>query len=157
MTSFTSPGHNSYLGFLFWHLWIIHPTHARINTSAHVCTKLTHALSRKVLSLTKPKGKIYKTKSLGHYITAAPWGQMYIQWRDTPDLNRPSHHGRPNVSHHLDMSLLERLRRWLVCGQFQWQLRLEKDSVLKIITEELYMRKNWEMMIRRPPPPIQVS
>ena len=24
---------------------------------------------RKVLSLTKPKGKIYKTKSLGHYIT----------------------------------------------------------------------------------------
>ena len=26
-------------------------------------------LSRKVLSLTKPKGKIYKTKSLGHYIT----------------------------------------------------------------------------------------
>ena len=27
------------------------------------CTK------RKVLSLTKPKGKIYKTKSLGHYIT----------------------------------------------------------------------------------------
>ena len=26
-------------------------------------------LSRKVLGLTKPKGKIYKTKSLGHYIT----------------------------------------------------------------------------------------
>ena len=26
-------------------------------------------LKRKVLSLTKPKGKIYKTKSLGHYIT----------------------------------------------------------------------------------------
>ena len=26
-------------------------------------------LSRKVLSLTKPKGKIYKTKFLGHYIT----------------------------------------------------------------------------------------
>ena len=28
-------------------------------------------LSRNVLSLTKPKGKIYKTKSLGHYITQA--------------------------------------------------------------------------------------
>ena len=26
-------------------------------------------LSRKVLSLTKPKGKIYKTKSISHYIT----------------------------------------------------------------------------------------
>ena len=31
-----------------------------------VCLHLT---KRKVLSLTKPKGKIYKTKSLGHYIT----------------------------------------------------------------------------------------
>ena len=31
---------------------------------------LTNSCSkRKVLSLTKPKGKIYKTKSLGHYIT----------------------------------------------------------------------------------------
>ena len=28
---------------------------------------------RKVLSLTKPKGKIYKTKSLGHYITEIIW------------------------------------------------------------------------------------
>ena len=24
----------------------------------------------------------------------APWGQRYIQWQDTPDLNRPSLHGR---------------------------------------------------------------
>ena len=46
-----------------------HPTHGRVNTCAHVCTELTHALSRKVLSLTELKGKIYKTKSLGHYIT----------------------------------------------------------------------------------------
>ncbi len=30
---------------------------------------LTHALSRKVLILTKPKGKIYKTKSIRNYIT----------------------------------------------------------------------------------------
>ena len=28
---------------------------------------------RKVLSLTKPKGKIYKTKSLGHYITQSQY------------------------------------------------------------------------------------
>ena len=33
------------------------------------CLHLTHALSRKVLILTKPKGKIYKTKSLRNYIT----------------------------------------------------------------------------------------
>ena len=58
-----------YLGFLFWHLWMTHPPCVRINTCAQVCTYLTHVLSQKVLSLTKPKGKIYKTKSLGHYIT----------------------------------------------------------------------------------------
>ena len=57
-----------YLGFLFWHLWMTHPPRMRVNTCAQVCTKLTHVLSRKVLSLTKPKGKIYKAKSLGHYI-----------------------------------------------------------------------------------------
>ena len=33
-------------------------------------------LSRKVLSLTKPKGKIYKTKSLGHFITVL----AYLSW-----------------------------------------------------------------------------
>ena len=34
------------------------------------CLPLTNPCTkRKVLSLTKPKGKIYKTKSLGHYIT----------------------------------------------------------------------------------------
>ena len=59
----------SYLGFLFWHLWMTHPPRARVKTCAQVCTYLTHALSRKIFSLTKPKGKIYKTKSLGHYIT----------------------------------------------------------------------------------------
>ncbi len=68
MTSFTSPGQILYLWFLFWHLWTTHPPCAHVNTCAQVCTKLTHALSRNVLSLTKPKGKIYKTKSLGHYI-----------------------------------------------------------------------------------------
>ena len=34
------------------------------------CLHLTNPCAkRKVLGLTKPKGKIYKTKSLGHYIT----------------------------------------------------------------------------------------
>ena len=34
------------------------------------CSHLTNPCAkRKVLCLTKPKGKIYKTKSLGHYIT----------------------------------------------------------------------------------------
>ena len=68
MMSFTSPDQPFYLGFLFWHLWTTHPPRVCVNTCAQVCTKLTHALSWKVLSLTKPKGRIYKTKSLGHYI-----------------------------------------------------------------------------------------
>ena len=33
-----------------------HSPHARVNTCTQVCTKLTYVLSRKVLSLTKPKG-----------------------------------------------------------------------------------------------------
>ena len=53
----------SYLGFLLWHLWLLHPPSTRVNT----CTQLTHELTnpctkRKVLSLTKPKGKIYKSE-----------------------------------------------------------------------------------------------
>ena len=36
MTSFTSPGPNSYLGFLFWHLWMTHPLRARVNTCVNV-------------------------------------------------------------------------------------------------------------------------
>ena len=36
MTSFTSPGHNSYLGFLFWRLWMTHPFYARMNTCINV-------------------------------------------------------------------------------------------------------------------------
>ena len=66
----------SYLGFLLWHLWLSHPPHACVNT----CTQWVHLTNpctkRKVLSLTKPKGKIYKTKndnikkkSLLNYIT----------------------------------------------------------------------------------------
>ena len=61
MTSFTSP-----FAFTIWGFYCdisdCHIRPARALTSAlNVCTKLTHALSRKVLSLTK--GKIYKTKN----------------------------------------------------------------------------------------------
>ena len=57
------PGPISYLGFLLWHLWLSYLPRPRVNTR----TQLTHALTnpctkRKVRSLTKPKGKIYKTK-----------------------------------------------------------------------------------------------
>ena len=51
----------SSLGFLLWHLWLSHPPPVRLNTCVNVCTY--HALSRKVLSLTKPKDKIYKMKN----------------------------------------------------------------------------------------------
>ena len=44
------------------------PAHAREHLRS--CLHLTNPCAkRKVLSLTKPKGKIYETKSLGHYIT----------------------------------------------------------------------------------------
>ena len=60
-------GHILYLEFLLWHLWMTRPLpHAREHLRS--CLHLTE---RKVLSLTKPKGKIYKTKSLGHYIIEA--------------------------------------------------------------------------------------
>ena len=32
------PGPISYLGILFWHLWMMHPPRVRVNTCAHVCT-----------------------------------------------------------------------------------------------------------------------
>ena len=61
---------NLSLGFLFWNLWTTHPPHVCTSTPVlKFAHKLTCVLSWKVLSLTKPKGKIYKTKSLGHYIT----------------------------------------------------------------------------------------
>ena len=57
----------SYLGFFFWHLWMTHPPCAW--TPALMLILTNPCAKRKVLSLTKPKGKIYKSKSLGHYIT----------------------------------------------------------------------------------------
>ena len=47
--------------------WHILP--ARAWTPALMLHLTNTCAKRKVLSLTKPKGKMYKTKSLGHYIT----------------------------------------------------------------------------------------
>ena len=57
------PGHISYLVFLLWHLWLSHPPRVCVNTCTQ-CVHLTNPCTkRKVLRLTKPKGKIYKTKN----------------------------------------------------------------------------------------------
>ena len=71
MTSFThTPGHISILDFYFdiseWHI-----LPARAWTPALMLHLPNPCAKRKVLSLTKPKGKIYKTKSLHNYITWA--------------------------------------------------------------------------------------
>ena len=60
MTSFTSP--ILFSNWVFWHLWLTHPPPACTWTPA-LMSAPTYALSRKVLSLTKPKDKIYKTKN----------------------------------------------------------------------------------------------
>ena len=68
MTSFTFPGHIPILGFNFniseWHI-----RSARAWTPAIMLHLTNPCAKRKVLNLTKPKSKIYKTKSLGYYIT----------------------------------------------------------------------------------------
>ena len=70
VTSPKYPGLNSNLGFLFWHISEWHILSARAWTPALMLHLTNPCAKRKVLSLTKPKGKIYKTKSLGNYITA---------------------------------------------------------------------------------------
>ena len=70
MTSFISPGPISIWDFYFYiSEWHIHP--ARAWTPALMLHLTNPCSKRKVLSLAKPKGKIYKTKSLGHYITSS--------------------------------------------------------------------------------------
>ena len=68
MMSFTSPGLISISDFCFdiseWHILPV-----RAWTTALMLHLTNPCDKRKVFSLTKPKGKIYKTKSLGHYIT----------------------------------------------------------------------------------------
>ena len=65
MTSFISPGTwDFYFNISEWHI-----IPARTWTPALMLHLTNPCAKRKVLSLTKSKGKIYKTKSLGHYIT----------------------------------------------------------------------------------------
>ena len=51
-----------------WHI-----LSARAWTPALMLHLTIPCAKREILSLTKPKGKIYKTKSLGHYITLLWW------------------------------------------------------------------------------------
>ena len=107
VTSLTSPGPISYLGFYFDTCeWCV----------LSVCTwtptfmlHLTNPCAKQnVLSLTKPKGKIYKMKSLGHYITqpktspSSLWNnkatilkvqnkQGYIHKNDSPSFHTVKH------------------------------------------------------------------
>ena len=75
VTSFTPPGPIFYQEFYFE--WCILPprawTPALMLHLTNPCTK------RMVLSLTKPKGKVYKTKFLGHYIIRV----TLTLWTDT--------------------------------------------------------------------------
>ena len=66
MTSFTSPSPiwDFYFDISEWHI-----LRARTWTPALMLHLTNPCTKRKVLSLTKPKGRIYETKSLGHYIT----------------------------------------------------------------------------------------
>ena len=69
MMPFTSPSPiwDFYFDISEWHI-----LPARAWTPALMLHRTNPCAERKVLSLTKPKGKIYKTKSLGHYITVPP-------------------------------------------------------------------------------------
>ena len=69
MTSFTSPGHNFAIWDFYFDISEWHILPARVWTPALMLHLTDPCAKRKVLRLTKPKGKIYKTKSLGHYIT----------------------------------------------------------------------------------------
>ena len=67
MTSFTSRGHiiwDFYFDISEWHI-----LPARAWTPALMLHLTNPCTKRKVFSLTKLKGKIYKTKFFGHYIT----------------------------------------------------------------------------------------
>ena len=74
MTTFTSPVTFPTWGFLLWHLFLSHPPRSQVNTCTQ-CVHLTNPCTKRtVLSLTKPKGQIYKTKALRNYITVLDMG-----------------------------------------------------------------------------------
>ena len=69
MTSFTSPRSN-FLSGIFIVTSLNDPSDPRAREHLRSCLHQTNPCAkRKVLSLNKPKGKIYKTKPLDHYIT----------------------------------------------------------------------------------------
>ena len=82
MTSFTSPSPlwDFYFDISEWHI-----LRARVWTPMLMLHLSNPCAMRKVLSLTKPKGKIYKKISLGHYITYFlydfPCGKVEINCR----------------------------------------------------------------------------
>ena len=63
MTSFMSPVHFLSGFFILTSVIVTSSPRAREHLHSICALKLTHALSRKVLSLTKPKGKIHKMKN----------------------------------------------------------------------------------------------
>ena len=69
VTSLTSPGPNSYLCYFYFDISEWHILCARAWTPALMLHLTNPCTKRKVLSLTKPKGKIYKTKYHRNYIT----------------------------------------------------------------------------------------
>ena len=78
LTSFTSPGHIRIWDFYFdISKWRIHSIRAW--TPALLLRLINPCIKRKVVILTKLKCKIYKTKSLGYYITNEfIWQKLYI-------------------------------------------------------------------------------
>ena len=74
------PSPISYLGiFILTSVNDASSSHAREHLRS--CLHLTNPCAKwKVLSLTKPKGQIYKTKSLGNYITTinVPWFFVFV-------------------------------------------------------------------------------
>ena len=73
-TLVTIPIWDFYFDVSEWHIFS-----ARAWTPALVLHLTNQCAKRNVLSLTKPKGKIYKTKSLGNYITISITIQIQIQ------------------------------------------------------------------------------
>ena len=108
------PSRISYLGCLLWYLWLTHPPRTRVNT----CTQFEHltypCTKRKVISLTKPKGKIYKTKSLRNYITPLLFSIMISHGNDSK-FAFVSHAKKCNAKHSLiSLKLIE------IYDSFKW-------------------------------------
>ena len=81
MTSFTFPWSHFPIWDFYFDISEWHILPARAWTPALILHLTNPCAKRKVLSLTKPKGKICKTKSLGHYIILLMlWGLVNHMW-----------------------------------------------------------------------------